>query len=199
MPKIVDHEARRAELGNIAAGLIASGGLEAATIREIARASGFSKGVVEHYFEDKQELISAALAHTNLRFEHRVEELTDGLRGLPALRRRIEATLPMTAELRDEWRVRLVFWSMAAIDPALGRQQAGRFRKAVRFYEEDIIAAIGAGELADRGDTKDRARHMMNMTTGISVAVLHNESFYTRARLAKEIDSLMAALIEGSF
>ena len=79
MPKIVDQQARRAELSSIAAGLIAVGGLEAATIREIARASGFSKGVVEHYFDDKQELISAALAHTNFCFEERVRELTEGL------------------------------------------------------------------------------------------------------------------------
>jgi AcrR family transcriptional regulator len=199
MPKIVDHAARRAELSGIAAGLIAGGGLEAATIRKIARASGYSKGVVEHYFEDKQELISAALAHTNLCFERRVTELTLGLQGLSALRRRIEATLPMRRELRDEWRVRLVFWSMAAIDPALRRQQAQRFRKAVRFYEQDIVAAIEAGELAEQDDSTDRARHLVNMTTGISIAALHNETLYTRSYLSIEIDYLIDALKSGKF
>ena len=52
MPKIVDHEARRREISAAAAALIAKGGLEAVTFREIAQASGYSKGVVEHYFEN---------------------------------------------------------------------------------------------------------------------------------------------------
>ena len=58
MPKIVDHEARRSAISTAAAGLIAARGMEAATIREIARVSGYSKGVVEHYFVDKEEAVA---------------------------------------------------------------------------------------------------------------------------------------------
>ena len=131
MPKIVDHEARRFELSAVAASLIAQGGLEAATIREIAQTSGHSKGVVEHYFENKEELISGALAWANHCYEQRVEKATAGMSGIRALRRRIEATLPLNKNTRDEWKVRLVFWSMAAVQPELRRQQERRFLKAV--------------------------------------------------------------------
>jgi AcrR family transcriptional regulator len=198
MPKIVDHEARRLEISEVTAGLIASGGLEAATIREIARTSGYSKGVVEHYFENKEELISGALGWANRCYEQRVEEATEGLSGLGALRKRIEATLPMDKVTKDEWKVRLVFWSVAAIYPELRKQQAQRFEKAVDFYEQDLLSAIAQGELTDRDDTTSQARHLLNITTGICTAALHNSPLYTRAFLGREIDYLVERVIQDS-
>jgi len=198
MPKIVDHEARRLEISEVAAGLIASGGLEAATIREIARTSGYSKGVVEHYFEDKEELISGALGWANRCYEQRVEDVTEGLSGLGALRKRIEATLPMDKVTKDEWKVRLVFWSVAAIYPELRKQQALRFEKAVDFYEQDLLSAIAQGELTDRDDTTSQARHLLNTTTGICTAAMHNSALYTRALLRREIDYLVERVIQDS-
>ena len=89
MPKIVDHEKRRAEIAETAANLIARGGLESATVREIANASGYSKGIVEHYFDGKSELISAALAWANEQYFERADVATKGKRGLAALRARL--------------------------------------------------------------------------------------------------------------
>ena len=188
MPKVVDHEARRLEISGIVAGLIAKGGLEAATIREIARSSGYSKGVVEHYFENKQALISAALAWVNQCYEERVDRATRGLAGLPALRKMIEATLPLTGQIRDEWKVRLVFWSMAAIDPGLRRQQAKRLDGAIERYEALLRSATERGEISTIGDYESVARHVLNFTTGICTAALHQQQRYTRDFLLREID-----------
>jgi AcrR family transcriptional regulator len=194
MPKVVDHEARRSEISGIVAGLIAQGGLEAATIREIARTSGYSKGVVEHYFDDKEELISAALAWVNRRYEERVNKATDGLYGVSALRKRIEATLPLTEAVRDEWKVRLVFWGMAAIEPTLRRQQSKRLDYAVQRFEQDLLAAEEHKEISLREDSASTARHLLNMTTGISTAALHQPTLYKRDFLLGEIDLLIDQL-----
>lgn len=188
MPKVVDHEARRDELSAIVAGLIASGGLEAATIREIARSSGYSKGVVEHYFENKEELISAALAWVNRGYEERLALAIRGRQGLAALRKMIEATLPLTPQVRDEWKIRLVFWSMAAIDPTLRKQQARRLDQAITQYEEYLRSAVSLGELEEIGDYTMAARHLLNITTGICTAALHQRQHYTRDVLMQEID-----------
>ena len=191
MPKIVDHGERRAELSAVAAQVIAARGLEAATIREIAQASGYSKGVVEHYFDDKEQLISAALDSANQQYEVRVAKATAGLQGLAALRQRIVATLPMTPAERDEWKVRLVFWSLAAIQPQLRQRQRRRFGRAINSFEQDIKAAVQAGELDAGGDTQRLARRIVNMTTGISTAALHNLGLYNRALLTAEADYLI--------
>ncbi|MCX2979665.1 TetR family transcriptional regulator [Halieaceae bacterium IMCC14734] len=194
MPKIVDHSERRAELSAVAAQVIAARGLEAATIREIAQASGYSKGVVEHYFDDKEQLISAALDSANHRYEVRATKATAGLQGLAALRQRILATLPMTSAERDEWKVRLVFWSLAAIQPQLRQRQRRRFGRAIMSFEQDIKVAVQAGELSVGSDTQVQARRIVNMTTGISAAALHNPGFYSRALLTAEADYLITQI-----
>ena len=50
MPKIVDHDARRRELVEIASQVIAKNGVEGATLRELAAEAGFSNGagMAEH-------------------------------------------------------------------------------------------------------------------------------------------------------
>ncbi|MDX1735764.1 MAG: TetR/AcrR family transcriptional regulator [Halioglobus sp.] len=191
MPKIVDHDARRFAISEATAGLIAQGGLEAVTIREIARVSGYTKGVIGHYFEDKEELIDGALAWANRCYEQRVMTATRGQRGVMALRRRIEATVPGTKRVRDEWKVRLVFWSMAAIKPDLRRSQQKRFALAVESFEGDLRQAIALGEIAADVDAHTTARHLVNMITGISTAALHNSAVYTPATIAAEIDFLV--------
>ena len=194
MPKIVDHEARRWDICATAAQLIASGGLDAATFRDIAEASGYSKGVIEHYFNGKDELISGALDWANRRYEQRVARATAGLEGLYSLEKRIAATFPMTAAERDEWKVRLVFWSLAAIDSGLREQQQERFVRAINYFEGDITEAVASGQIEALEDNHAAARHLVNMTTGICVAALHNRQLYTRARLQAEVDYLLGRL-----
>lgn len=198
MPKVVDHAARRREISSVAACLIAKGGLEAATFREIARESGYSKGVVEHYFENKEELISGALAWANRQYIERAQQATAGLEGLAALRQRIEATLPLTQETRNEWKVRLVFWSMAAIHSELRKQQEERSNRTVDLFCEDLEAAAAMGEIERPAEIRDTARRLGNMIFGISTAALHQGSLYNRDYLLREADFLMAYLANAA-
>ncbi len=197
MPKIVDHRERRVELSAVTARLIASRGLEAATIRAVARDSGYSKGVVEHYFDDKDDLISVALEWANNCYEARVAETTAGLVGLAALRRRIDSLLPMDPTTRVEWRVRLVFWSVAAIHEDLRRQQARRFRKTLALFQSDIAAAHAAGECPQRAELPLQVRRLVNRITGLSVAALHSPALHGRAVLQAEIDHIIDQLRHG--
>jgi len=191
MPRIVDHEQRRAEITEAAALLIAEGGLEAATIREIARRSGHSKGIVEHYFDGKQELIEAALGWANQRYIERAERATRGIRGLAALRARLCATIPATSALKAEWRVRLLFWSQAAIDPELRRQQAARTRDAIESFAADLEDARDLGEISPSAPLDRLARHVLFSAAGLSCAILHNPRAYPKSLVAEEIDVIV--------
>ena len=61
MPKIVDRVERRAAIAAAAADAIADEGIEAVTMKGIAARAGVTTGAVTHYFDDKQEVILAAL------------------------------------------------------------------------------------------------------------------------------------------
>jgi AcrR family transcriptional regulator len=60
MPKVVDHEERRAELCAAVWRLASREGLEAVTVRGVAEEAGWSTGAVVHYFADKEDLLLSA-------------------------------------------------------------------------------------------------------------------------------------------
>ena len=63
VPKIVDHEQRRAEILEQSLSLFASEGYGRVTMRALATHLGVSTGVVYHYFAGKEALFSAMLRH----------------------------------------------------------------------------------------------------------------------------------------
>src|ERR1700722_2240928 len=72
MPKIVDHVQRRDEIAHFACKVVAHYGFEQATVARIARAAGYTTGMVAHYFDSKQDIILAALRRMLLRIEERL-------------------------------------------------------------------------------------------------------------------------------
>ncbi len=61
MPKIVDHDQRRQEVATAVLELVALHGVGGVTLNQVAAHSGWSRGVLSHYFKNKAELLEAAL------------------------------------------------------------------------------------------------------------------------------------------
>lgn len=78
MPKVVDHAARRDEIAQIACRVVAEYGFERATVARIARAAGYTTGMLAHYYESKQEIILAALRLMLMRIEERLTRTREG-------------------------------------------------------------------------------------------------------------------------
>ena len=78
MPKIVDHDERRERIVEIVAEMLATVGAEKTTIREIARQSGYSRGFIEHYFHNKEELITKTIRWINERSLARADAALEG-------------------------------------------------------------------------------------------------------------------------
>ena len=92
MPARGDHEQRRRDVARIAADLVATGGLAAATHRRIAEASGCSTTVVSHYFTDKRDLVNATYTEVGDRVSARLEPRLDSADPLLSI---LEALLPL--------------------------------------------------------------------------------------------------------
>ena len=78
MPKIVDHAQRRDQIAQVACRVVAAHGFEQATIVRIARAAGYTTGMLAHYFDSKQEIILAALRLIMRRMEQRLTQPQPG-------------------------------------------------------------------------------------------------------------------------
>ena len=68
----MDHNLRRDEVATLATALIARGGVDAATVRDIAAAGGYSTKVVSRYFSDKRELLVLVYRAAAERARHRL-------------------------------------------------------------------------------------------------------------------------------
>jgi AcrR family transcriptional regulator len=181
LPKIVDHDMRRRELSQAAVRLIARDGLDAATTRALASESGWTTGVLKHYFVGKDDLLRHALLELEAVNRERLavaegEEAT----GYDALRAAIVAIL------RDEpahAKVWIAFLSRAATDPAIGREM----RRGSRAWQRRWAELVRRGQ-ADRSirsdvDADEVAIELWALLSGLRIAALFNPSLTRRAGL----------------
>jgi len=194
MPRLVNHQQRRAQLAEIAALMIARDGLEKTTIRSIAQESGYSKGIIEHYFDNKDDLIASALEWLNQRYAERVQRHIGQRTGLAALRIRLEQTLPLSTASRQEWSVRLRFWSLAAVDPQFQVEQSQRWQAARQAFIQDLKQAQEQGEVSADLDPVKATDHLLYLTSGVSVTTLHSPDSLTRNQLRQHLEEWLAQL-----
>src|SRR5215475_9279726 len=119
MPKIVNWDERRDEILSATWRVIARDGIAKATIRAIAREAHCSAGILAHYFDDKADILGAALLLSHRRVGARMTAAADGLAGLAALRAVMLEALPLD-DLRDlEAQIEISFWGRALGNAAL--------------------------------------------------------------------------------
>jgi len=197
MPKIVDHDERRERIVEIVAEMLATVGAEKTTIREIARQSGYSRGFIEHYFHDKEELISKTIRWINERSLKRVNEALDGKTGLAALRTFNELTLPITPELRNEWKIRMQFWGMAAVSDEHRREQSKRMHVSEKIIIGYLQQAQENGELEKGIDLEPLAHSMLHRLYGLGCNAILRPAYFTRQRQLQALDHIMAEFVKA--
>lgn len=190
MPKIVDHNQRRAELVHVIIKVISEHGLNGTTVRSISRAGGFSSGVLSHYFSDKDEMIKFAFGGVaDLIFE-RIDARLRVATGAQRIRIIIEEHLPIAAH-DDETAVALAFWEVAMHDPHLRGQfksNYGRWRDYLRRELQALLPQVCDAEINLRVDIAVAA------TDGLLVTFALEGEEYSKARRTALVDRLMAAL-----
>jgi len=113
MPKKVDHDARREELVLAAWRVIAANGIDEVTIRDIARESGYSSGVLAHYFKNKDDLLAHALRLSHTRIRKRYDAEVETPKSADALKAILIDNLPMDEQRDLETRIEMSFWARA--------------------------------------------------------------------------------------
>jgi AcrR family transcriptional regulator len=204
MPKNVDHEERREELLAAVWRVIVRDGLDRATIRSIAKETGWSSGVLAHYFMDKDDILVSALRLAHERIEARWEEKLDGLSGMAALRELVLDNLPLDDERERETRFLMNYWSRSMrTAPNTGRDPE-TWRRGPRLV--DRLAGLAAeaqaaGEIAAEHDPTNLAERLLALIDGLSLHALLDPQRVTRERQValaqQELDRLTVAHSQG--
>ena len=132
MPKIVDHAARRDEIAHVACKVVAHYGFEQATVARIARAAGYTTGMVAHYYESKQQIILAALRLMLLRIEQRLTRERET--GEADLLDVLSEALAIDAQRFTECAFWMAFWGQVPADKKLKRLNIWVHREYMRLF-----------------------------------------------------------------
>ena len=193
MPKIVDHEKRRAEVVAATWRVIDRYGLEEATTRRIAEEAGYSNGVLAHYFTDKDDILVQALTLAHSHVRERAAAVTQGRSGLAALRAVVEEALPLDPTRLLEARIEFSFLERARTVPRLRevhRAEQAHFRARLG----DLVR--GAREQGGLGPavTDDEAvAQILVLVDGLSIQALLDPDRLVPAVQLRLLDLLLAA------
>jgi AcrR family transcriptional regulator len=190
MPKLVDHEKRRAEIARSAAIAIGNVGIDGVKIVDIAAAVGCSIGAVMHYYGSKDALLLAAMEHVaktaGVRFEADLESQDDLVAALAQ-------GLPISDESRLEWQVWLSFWGFSRLRDHVARAQARLEEHGRVTLLNRLEQAAKKGEIRDDLDLGHEAEAIIALIDGISLAAVLNPMWTPErqiAQLRRQIDSL---------
>jgi AcrR family transcriptional regulator len=197
MGRVVDRDSRRRELAEVVWRIVGRDGVEAATLRSVARELGRSTKFLTHYFSDKGELLAFAYAYSWERGRARFRGRLEALSALEQLRELVSAPLPVDDEGRLATRVWLAFLGHALARPAL----RDRLRLEEELYYDRIVAVVDSccreGSLPSGLDRSAAASALVALVSGIALeAVVFPERHPPELQRAL-VDSAIASLAAG--
>ncbi|MFD7656097.1 TetR/AcrR family transcriptional regulator [Actinosynnema sp. NPDC059797] len=199
VPRVADHDQRRAQIARAFQRLLAAEGFAAASFSRVAAEAGVSVGLIQHYFSGKDVLLHFAYEDALARMSERVRARVGGAAGLPVAEVLLDTLvelLPLDAERDVEYRVRQGLQAQALHHAGLAevaRRAGGDILAHVTAVVEDGVAR---GEVEPGVDAALAARMVLATTQGLAdqVSLSGAGSFPAREVLRRAL----AAVFTGS-
>jgi AcrR family transcriptional regulator len=194
MPKVVDHEERRASLGEAVWRVALRRGLEEATLREIAAEAGWSTGVLTHYFADKDELVCFAFRLVVERASDRYLTAAEAEDSVDRIRAALRETLPLDEERLAEARVWLAFLGRSLSHPGLAEERRAfyaQWRASLAGLTED---GRRRGHLRPGLDAEAEAVGLIALVDGLALQAVSDPTALDAARQEKLLDAAVERL-----
>jgi AcrR family transcriptional regulator len=189
MPRKVDHKERREAFLAAAYRTIKKKGVDAATIRAVAREAGFTTGALVHYVSSKDKLLVQASEYSARDVRANMEAAEALPDKLEALRQVLYLALPSDEDKRGNWNFFLGFWERSIHNAAVRRVTQLRYTEWLSRTERLIKAAQDAGKVAEDVDPKLASRSVVALIDGIATQVLRSGSTLTPKEQTALVDA----------
>lgn len=192
MPKVVDHDERREELAEAVWRVIDREGDRGLTMRRIAEESGWSLGVITHYFPSKHALLLFAFTLMMQRDATAFREEMQRRSGLAALAAALRHNLPLDATDLAWARV----WLMS-VALALSRDDFREVHnREIDLWREDIQSLVEEGQSlgeADGGLDSELETDLVGaLIDGLTMQAALQPERYPPERLRRLVDDYLA-------
>lgn len=189
MPRQVNSDDRRRDIARAVYRVVARGGLEAASMREIAREAGCTTGALTHHFADRRALLDHAVG---LAVDESMHRLMTTARS-EGLRAALAEFLPLDELRRQENAVWLVGVSAATRDEQLAASLSRRYAAANALLVEELQARLlAAGRAADEEEVGLLVDEVLSAVDGIAVWATADPDGYPPERQLALVDRVLA-------
>jgi AcrR family transcriptional regulator len=186
VPKIVDAEARRQEVVQAVFRIIASDGLERASLREVADEAGLAVGSVRHYFASSDDLLVFSFGTVIDRIAGRLESalavVGQASAGSPeqdaAVLNLLGQFLPLDEDLAVDACVWMAFRHAARIKPVLAAE-AERSHRTVAAVVGRLIMLLSPGEQDAQETLVTEAERLLATMDGLCMHALLQPEWMT--------------------
>ncbi len=188
MPRIVDHDQRRAELAQAVWSLIREHGLAGVTIRNLSERSGWSSGAIRHYLPRREAILNFAAQQISEQAGRRLRERAPHPDPFQDFLARLELALPLDADSRLWLEVWLAFVGAAVSDPNFADAQGLLYRDLNAYFQE-VFAEFARHGWLPAHTPQQAATEVHALLDGLSVHLLLSQITPDQAR-----ETLQAAL-----
>jgi AcrR family transcriptional regulator len=147
MPKQVDHARRREEIASALWRLVQREGMQAVSVRNVAREAGWSTGSLRHYFRTRDELLQFAMQsmidHVSDRVRTHWRATVNDPDVVESSARALEEGLPIDEIRSAEVQVWRAFHEAARTDPTL-QETLRDDRRMARYLMRLVVCRIGS-------------------------------------------------------
>ena len=200
MPRVVDHDQRRAQIARAFQRLLAAEGFAGVSFSRVAGEAGVSVGLIQHYFAGKDALLRFAYEDAVARMSERVRvRVHNGeAAGSPVAEVLLDTLvelLPLDAERELEYRVRQGLQAQGLHDPGLAAV-AWRSGGAMLGYVTSVVeSGKESGEVEPAVDAALAARLILATTQGLAdqVALSGADAFPARDVLDQAIAAVFTS------
>jgi len=195
VPKEVDHEQRRNELADAVIRVVAAGGVGSVTMSRVAEESGWSTGVLNHYYEGKRDLLVGALKRALHLIVMRMQESSTDADVVTALAGMLVQLLPVDETRVGFARVWLSFCGEALMIDDIRKYLAsgdeswrGEISQVIRRGQADGVFAADC-------DPDWAADALAALVDGLSTRVIMRDESMTIPAADRTVREWIAALV----
>ncbi|GGB16569.1 TetR family transcriptional regulator [Flexivirga endophytica] len=176
--------------------IIATDGLDAVTVREVARAAGVSIGAVQHHFRSKEDMLMAAFRHVVETTEMRVAAVELGAEVRQNLSAILRELLPLDATRTREAKVYVAFAARAATSEELAEVQRGTLEHiTTQLADAFALAAEHTGTRPSRADLHREAQLLLALTDGLTLDAVSRGRRPDPSRLGALLDVYLGRVL----
>jgi AcrR family transcriptional regulator len=189
---------RRLNIIRVAWEITIRDGLDALSLRSIAKELGTTTGIITYYFRDKADLLLVVFEQVA---ERALKSYTAALKGptsIARLERYLSAAMPLEPALQERIRVWHAFIGQAIDEPILLEAQQQREEGWRQTIASEIMALQHIGQVASALDPLEVAGHLIMIVDGIGLAWMIHPERFTVTQQKKILRQLLHAVLPAA-